>query len=282
MVTRSKPPDLTEVEAVIERIAPLMAEYVEPFLRFPAFGHVEGPRTGRRRLVRAELPRHDPVHYVHLLSSGRGSIPADSKAEAVWTAARVLVATRSYCLRLDPQAADVRANDSGREPNDERVLNKFELRRESRSLVDDSIEHAFLNTLEQLDTISLRAQQATVDKLGAICTERELPKSEPLRVREEFMAHVRATITELLGAARREFGTYDQVEFPRTRRAWNNSIARLGAELKHAGLTHGEVARIFPGTAIARGSAGDERPSRERARQRTRRQTRKVAALRPG
>jgi len=279
MATHSAPPDLDAVEDAIRGIAPLMEAYVEPHLRTAAIGIAEAPPPLELSL-KARLSG-DPVHYVHVLASARGFIQSGSQAEGLWLTARVLIATRFYCVRLDPLAAELReVARAGGDPNDPDTRNAIMRRlQESGPAIDDSAEHKFLAALERLDATLLAARQATVGKLCRVARNPLSVRAPELRNREVVMAQIRALLHDMRAAARSAFTNYEQPEFPRTRREWNRAVSRLGADLKRLGFTHRRVASIFHGTHV--GSKTDsQRRADERARQRTRRQRRVATSVR--
>ena len=258
----SSAPSLDTIEDAILGIAPLLSEFVEPHLRKHAPTGLQG--SG------------DPIHYVHVLASAHGSIPSGSPAEALWRTARVLVATRAYCIRLDPLAAELQQakRDNGR-PLDRKTRLAIERRlQESGGAMDDAAEHKFLSALEQLDGLSLAAQQAVVDKLHYFAQQDPTVVMPPgLLYREEVIADVRALLPALIAAARSAFAVDEQTEFPRTRRQWKTTVARMGADLEQVGLSHRQVGAIFPGngTGGLDEVGGEAHRARQRARQRTRR-----------
>ena len=278
MATHSAPPELDAVEDAIRGIAPFMEGYVEPHLRTAAIG-IAKDAPPKELGLKVRL-RADPVHYVHMLASARGFIPSGSQAEGLWLTARVLIATRFYCMRLDPLAAELReVARTGGDPNDPDTRNAIMRRlQESGPGIDDSAEYEFLVALEQLDATSLAAQQATADKLYRVARNPLSASAHELCHREVVMTQIRALQHDMLAAARTAFTDHEQPEFPRTRREWNRAVSRLGADLKRLGFTHRRVASIFHGTGA--GSKTGERHAKERARQRTRRQGRLTARVR--
>ncbi len=278
MATYSAPPDLDAVEDAMRGIAPLMAAYVEPHLRTAAIGIPKDPPPEELSL-KARLSG-DLLHYVHVLASARGFIPSGSRAEGLWLTARVLIATRFYCVRLNPLAAELQEfARAGRDPADPDTRSAIMRRLEASGTgIDDSAEHKFLAALERLDATSLAAQQATADKLCRAARNPLSVSAPELRHREVVMTQIRALQQDMLAAARTAFTAHEQPEFPRTRREWNRAVSRLGADLKRLGFTHRLVASIFPGSDV--GSKTGERRPDERARQRTRRQGRVTASLR--
>jgi len=281
MATHSAPPDLDVVEDAIRGIAPLLEGYVERYLRLAAVRVAKDPPTEELSL-RARLTPDDPVHYVRMLASARGLVPPGSQAEGLWLAARVLIATRRYCLSLDPLAAELReVARAGGDPNDPATRNAIERRlRKVRPTSDDFVEQKFLADLERLDGTSFAAQQATIDKLRDVSPNPEWVCPPEVRDREIVMAEIRALLPDMLAAARRAFAINELTEFPRTRREWIATVSRLGAELKRLGFAHRQVAGIFDGNGADSKRPGVARGARERARQRTRRQRCATASLR--
>jgi hypothetical protein len=240
MATPSAAPDLDAVDDAIRGISALMSEYVEPHMLRGGIAPAEE--------VAALLHRSDPIHYVRLLALAGGSIPRGSQAEGLWQVARALIATRSYCFRVDPFAAELReAVRAGADRNDPATQDAIKGRLRKANAEDDSAENKFLDALERLDVLSQEAQQATVDKLSRISLHPHLATPPELRDREVLFADIRALILAMLEAARSAIAVDDYTEFPRTRSEWNRTVSRLGARLKRLGFTHRQVASIFCG-----------------------------------
>lgn len=275
MATHSAPPSFDAVEDGIRAIAPLLREHVEPHIRLPSSTDVDDSRVHD---TADWLPRADPIHYVRLLASCRGSIPPGSQAEGLWKVARVLMATLFYCRRLDPLQAELReVIRTGADPKDPSIRDAVQRRiLESAPGIDDSAENTFLDALERLDGLSQKAQQATVAKLCHTPADPFLAAPVALRYREVVMADIRESLREMLAAARGAFAVDDGTEFPRTRRDWNRTVSRLGADLKRLGFKHREVASIFPGVDVGSNESDEELRASERARQRTRRRRSKI------
>lgn len=266
----SSAPSLDTIEQAIRGIAPLLTEFVEPYLRDYAPDGLRG--SG------------DPIRYVQVLASAHGSIPRGSPAEALWMTARVLIATRAHCIRLDPLAAELReaARVNGG-PVDRKTRAAIARRlRESGGAMDDSAEQEFLSALEQLDGLALAAQQAVEDKLCHFAQQDPVVMTPPeLLHREVLMAEVRALVPAMVQAAHSAFAVDEQTEIPRTRRQWKRTVSRMGAELKQVGLSHRQVGIVFPGTETGSSDelGGETQRARQRARQRTRRLRRGAAAV---
>lgn len=197
--------------------------------------------------------------------------------------ARVLIATRAHCIRLDPLAAELReAERVNGGPVDRKTRAAIERRlQQSGGAVNDSAEQKFLSALEQLDGLALAAQRAVADKLCHFAQQDPMVVTPPeLLHREVVMADVRALVPAMVEAAHSAFAVDEQTEFPRTRRQWKRTVARIGAELKQLGLSHRQVGTIFPGaeTGGLDEVGGDAQRARQRARQRTRRHDRETAS----
>lgn len=181
----------------------------------------------------------------------------------------MLIATRSYCFRVDPFAAELREAVRAGADDDLATRNAIKRRLQKAKLETHSAENKFLDALERLDVLSQEAQQATVDKLCRISRHPHLATPPELREREVLFADFRALIPAMLEAAWSAIASDDHTEFPRTRSEWNRTVSRMGADLKRLGFKHRQVASIFAGADVGSKRVNKERRAGERARLRT-------------
>jgi len=267
------PPDIDEVEVALRGIAPFLRRHVEPHLNIAEAtlrAVAAGGQAGAVLAGGVGLPNldDDPIAYTILALTVGVTVEPGSLAEALRDTGRVLLATRRYCARVNPQAFHRRVlKANGGESRDaearERMRRRFE---QNQPLLDDTAEGEFVRLLEQLDRVSFNAQQAIVDKLGRVNRAPVMIEASELRRRELMLRWMRPTIDGLVGAARVEFGAHQGIAFPSTRRAWGGFVSDASARIHQRGLPYAQVAEIFPGVG-----GPDPANARERVRQRTRR-----------